>query len=101
MARGAIAKQIVTEKIKNSFGADFIGIQDNKIYVQADDGGGKKVQIAIAMTCPKVELAAEPAASNTEDWDFSDPEPKPQPQKFEPTEDEQANLTKLLERLGL
>lgn len=99
--RGTIAKQVVTDKIKQAFGDDFIGIQDNKIYVQADDGGGKKIQIAIAMTCPKVGLAVESAASDNEDWDFSDDEPKPQPQKFEPTANEQENLAKLLERLGL
>ena len=101
MARGQIAKQNVTDIIQKAFGNDFVGIQDNKLYVRADDGG-TKVQIAISMTCPKVELAAAPVEAIQEDWDFSDLEPaKPQPQKFEPTVNEQENMAKLLERLGL
>ena len=68
MAKGAIAKDNITEKMRDAFGSDFIGVQDKKVYVWADDGG-ERVQIAISMTCPKTEIAVEgaftPAAPDT------------------------------------
>lgn len=54
-ARGSIAKVNVTETIKDAFGADFVGVSNGKMYVWANDGL-EKVQIALAMTCPKVPL---------------------------------------------
>lgn len=51
-ARGSIAKVNVTEVIKNAFGTDFVGVSNGKMYVWANDGG-ERVQIALAMTCPK------------------------------------------------
>lgn len=56
MAKGANAKKVIEAKLKEVFQEDFIGVADKKIYVTADDGNGEKVQIAIAMTCPKVPL---------------------------------------------
>ena len=55
MAKGSIAKNNVTEIIKKAFGTDFITVDGSKIYVQANDGG-EKVQIALAMTCPKTPI---------------------------------------------
>ena len=69
--RGTVAKANVTAIIQKAFGSDFVGTQDGKLYVWADDGGNK-VQISIAMTCPKTGIAVEPAAPAKEDWDFSD-----------------------------
>lgn len=37
MAKGAIGKQNVMDKIKTAFGSDFIGEYDKKIYVWAED----------------------------------------------------------------
>ena len=47
MAKGAIAKQVVINKIAEAFGADYIGEVDKKLYVWADENG-EKIQIAIA-----------------------------------------------------
>lgn len=55
MARGATAKVNVENKIKEAFGASFAGVADKKLYVWADDGN-EKVQIAITLTCPKVNV---------------------------------------------
>lgn len=51
-ARGTIAKGYVENKIIDTFGADFMGVLDKKIYVNVDDGG-EMVPIAITLTCPK------------------------------------------------
>lgn len=33
LARGAIAKQVITKKLQDTFGADFLGEMDKKIYL--------------------------------------------------------------------
>lgn len=53
--RGNVAKQNVINKIKEAFGADYVGEFDKKIYVFADDGG-ERVQIALSLTCPKSQI---------------------------------------------
>lgn len=87
MAKGAEAKNNVTLKIQEAFGAAFIGVVDKKIYVLTEEGG-EPVQVAIAMTCPKVpiETGAVPipgqavtvaaAAAVTTDFDIPDAEIK-------------------------
>lgn len=98
MARGAVAKQSVEEKIISAFGADFAGIADKKIYVWADDGG-ERVQIAISLTCPKNPIGA---TSSEDGLNFSD-NPVQQISNFKPAEitpEEIANVQKLLKELG-
>lgn len=65
MAKGTIAKEVITKKLKEAFGADFIGEVDKKIYIQAPENG-EMVQIAISMTCPKTPVAVSngPAVRN-------------------------------------
>lgn len=73
MAKGAIGKQNVINKIKAAFGADFIGEYDKKLYVYTQENG-ETVQIAISLTCPKVpvEISAAPV---TGDFNFEDDTP--------------------------
>ena len=89
MAKGNIAKMAVENKIKEAFGADYIGVFDKKLYVYADDGG-ERVQIALTMTCPKVFVGVDT--------------PTETPDVFQPAEisqEEQDNLRALIEKLGL
>lgn len=105
MAKGAIAKQEVLEKIAIAFGEDFLGEQDKKIYVLANENG-EKIQIAITLTCPKNpviinnELPQNPAG----DWDFSDDGTftKPTPMaRVEITPEEKQKVADLMAKLGL
>lgn len=93
MARGSNAKLEITEKLRNLYGTDFIGIQDNKIYVWENDGA-ERVQIAIAMTCPKVGMES---STNTLVQDSSSPFEEqtvlPQSKKDE--------ILAMMERLGI
>lgn len=87
--KGTIAKQNIENKIKEVFGADYIGIFDKKLYLWSDDGG-ERVQVALTMTCPKVFVGADT--------------PTETPDEFQPaeiTQQEQDNLKMLIERLGL
>lgn len=101
--RGAIAKEKVIEKIKEAFGQDYLGIQDKKVYILADDGG-EKVQIALSLTCPKVSLdIVKPATLNYNtgiNFEDDSSEIVP-PAQAEITDAERENVRKLMQRMGL
>ena len=100
MAKGATAKVNVENKIREAFGADFVGNVDKKIYVWADDGG-EKVQICISMTCPKVPVGV---GSENNGIDFDNMPASGSATEFKPAEitnEETENIRKLLSELGL
>ena len=103
MAKGTNAKNAVINKIAMAFGTDYIGEIDKKVYVWADDGG-EKVQIAIALTCPKnpVETGGVSTAP-VSGWDFSDNvvTASAPVSKAEITPEEQARIADMKSRLGL
>ena len=103
MAKGTNAKNAVINKIAMAFGTDYIGEVDKKVYVWADDGG-EKVQIAIALTCPKnpVETGGVSTAP-VSGWDFSDNvvTASAPASKAEITPEEQARIADMMSRLGL
>lgn len=103
MAKGTNAKNAVINKIAMAFGTDYIGEIDKKVYVWADDGG-EKVQIAIALTCPKnpVETGGISTAP-VSGWDFSDNvvTASAPVSKAEITPEEQARIADMMSRLGL
>ena len=104
MAKGAIAKQNVVNKLQAAFGADYIGEYDKKWYVWAQENG-ERVQIAISLTCPKVpvEIANAPV---TGDFNFEDEAPNVVVaaggfQPAEITDDERDKVRDLMRTLGL
>ena len=118
--KGTAAKSLVENKIKEAFGTDFIGIVDKKIYVWSQEGG-EKVQVCLALTCPKVPIEApEPAAVNEPKaaeftwnastvkepcaWDVK-PAAKVEPKTFTPpaeiSKEERDRIEALMARLGL
>lgn len=105
MAKGAIAKENVAKKIAAAFGTDFVGEFDKKLYVWAEENG-EKIQIAIAMTCPKnpvgnIDFSAEPGNSlNFEDMSAG-PVAGGNATKAEVTDEEKKNIAELMARLGL
>jgi len=95
--KGAVAKTVVIDKIKEAFGADFVGVSDGKVYVWAMDGA-EKVQIAIGLTCPKTPLGAAQDVG----MDFNNI--TTQVDTFEPAkmdEKELDNVRKLIAEFGL
>ena len=104
MAKGSTAKINVQNKIALAFGSDYIGEVDKKLYVWADDGG-ERVQIAIAMTCPKVQIDT-PDAIDTKamdhDWSSDTVITKPTPTvKAEVTEEETQRIADMMAKFGL
>ena len=99
MARGSMAKAVVEDKIRNTFGKDFIGVDPStkKIYVQAQEDG-EMVQICISMTCPKTNFNPSGDGDGFPTGDFREPDVyKP----AEMTEGELSNVRKLIAELGL
>lgn len=65
MARkGDEAKSKIIEKIKESFGQDFVGIQDKKLYVVQEENG-EKLQFAISITMPKTGIETTTTVTNS------------------------------------
>ena len=96
MAKGAIAKQAVEDKIREAFGKDFVGVADKKLYVQAEEDGAM-VQVAISMTCPKTPLSVN-GEDGFPEGNFAEPtEYKP----AEITNAELDNVRKMIKELGL
>ena len=101
MAKGSIAKEAITKKLKEVFGADFIGEVDKKIYIQAPENG-EMVQIAISMTCPKtpVTISNAPVVKNGI-MDFEAEPALVAPKSVEVSDDERATIQDMMRRLGL
>ena len=104
MAKGSTAKSVVENKIAQAFGSDYIGIFDKKLYVWADDGG-EKVQIAIALTCPKnfVEVGEinTISSSNSKTTSGAMDCTVNVNSKIEITPEEEQNIEALIAKLGL
>ena len=104
MARGAIGKQNVVNKIKQAFGADYIGEYDKKFYVYTQENG-ERIQIAISLTCPKTQVAVADAPA-TGDFNFEDDAPSTVVaagtyQPAEITTEERERVNDLIKKLGL
>lgn len=99
MAVGTEAKKVITDKLKDCFGTDFLGEDGGKIYLNSKENGEVKV-VAVSMTCPKIvpTFGKVPVAKVNSD----DVPPWETPiGSTEVTAEEQENLQKLMERLGL
>lgn len=105
MARGSIAKVNIENTLKTAFGNDWIGNVGGKLYVWANDGG-ERIQICLALTAPKTAVeapapAAELAAPSF-GWHFGSSAPAAEPAPAATiTAEEQDNIRKMLENLGL
>ena len=104
MAKGAIGKQNVIQKIAEAFGKDFIGEHDKKIYVWTQENG-ERIQIAISLTCPKVmidAMDAEMLEAPAGDFDWSmDTPAAPKAAPVEISQEEKDTVANLMAKLGL
>lgn len=101
--KGTIAKENVVKKIIEALGDDYIGEFDKKYFCWADDGTGK-IQVSIALTCPKIYRGVEETTSpemNFDDDEAPAAEPKGSYKPADITQEEQDTLADLMARLGL
>lgn len=103
MAKGAIAKEKIKEKILNTFEGSFVYNSGKEIRIPIDEEGNE-VQIKVALTCAKDNVSPEgevikAAAAPSEEGMINS---FPAPHKIaEPTEEEKQNVADLLKSLGL
>ena len=64
--KGQEAKVIFAQKLREVFGSDFIGEVDKKLYVWVQESSGERVQLALAVTCPKNTVAVADAETAKE-----------------------------------
>ena len=104
MAKGNIAKEAIVKKLQNVFGADWIGEYQKKYYVWTTENG-ERIQIAISMTCPKVQVEVAATAPGG-DFNFEDDAPAAPvvATGFAPaeiTDEERNNIVEMMKALGL
>ena len=97
MARGAEAKANFIKRLSTALGADYIGEVDKKYYVWSTENG-ERVQLAIALTCPKTPVAVQ---GNGGDLNFEDDDTPIVKTKVEMDADEKATLERLMKELDL
>lgn len=102
MARGAIAKEYIFNKLLEVFEGSFVYNNGKELRIPYDEGNGE-VQIKVALTCAKDNVSpngeVERAAAVVEtDAPSNFPAPK---KPVEPTEEEKQNVSDLLKALGL
>lgn len=99
MAKGAEAKARVEDRIKEAFGADYIGLYDKKYYVWSEENG-EPVQVAFSLTCPKVPVGE----IRTNEIDFEkkeDTSVKKANEVPEITQEEEDTIIAMMKKLGL
>ena len=95
-ARGTESKNIITQKILQTFEGAFIyGGKEIRIPLQEN---GERVEIKLTLTCAKENVGGNSAFAVTE----SQTSPAASASTIAaPTEQEKANIANLMERLGL
>ena len=106
MAKGAEAKANFIKRLATALGADYIGEVDKKWYVWSTENG-ERIQLAIALTCPKTPVSVE---GNGGDLNFEDGESVPVPTggvtaaqstRTQMDAEERATLQRLMKELDL
>lgn len=104
MAKGNEAKRNLINKLIAAVGpAAYLGEYDKKYYFWSEENG-EKIQVAIAMTCPKNPVAViDNNAGGDLDFENMD-KTEVRPTTFEPaeiTQEEKDKIAELMEKLGL
>lgn len=101
MAKGVKAKAAVTEIIAQAFGNNFVGEFDKKLYVWANDENGERIQVSLALTCPKVFRGVEETAPTALNFDDDEDKSESTYKPAEITNEEKETLAQLMNKLGL
>lgn len=103
-ARGTIAKTKLITKVADALGNNWIGEVGGKYYAWSEENG-QKVQVCIALTCPKTEVTGgngiASAAPGEEMSDFADLIGKTRGPAPEITSEEDKKAAELLEKLNM
>ena len=96
MARGAISKQVVIDKILETFQGSFVYGKELRIPMVED---GEQVEIKVTLACAKTNVGDGAVAGDFESGNAVQASVTEAPAK--PTQAEIDNISKLMDRLGL
>ena len=96
MARGAVSKQAVIDKILETFQGSFIYGKELRIPMVED---GEQVEIKVTLACAKTNVGDGAIAGDFESGNAVQASVTEAPAK--PTQAEIDNISKLMDRLGL
>ena len=96
MARGAISKQVVIDKILETFQGSFVYGKELRIPMVED---GEQVEIKVTLACAKTNVGDGAVAGDFESGNAVQVSVTEAPAK--PTKAEIDNISKLMDRLGL
>lgn len=96
MARGAISKQVVIDKILETFQGSFVYGKELRIPMVED---GEQVEIKVTLACAKTNVGDGAVAGDFESGNAVQVSVTEAPAK--PTQAEIDNISKLMDRLGL
>ena len=96
MARGAISKQVVIDKILETFQGSFVYGKELRIPMVED---GERVEIKVTLACAKTNVGDGAVAGDFENGNAVQVSVTEAPAK--PTKAEIDNISKLMDRLGL
>ena len=96
MARGAISKQAVIDKILETFQGSFVYGKELRIPMVED---GEQVEIKVTLACAKTNVGDGAVAGDFESGNAVQASVTEAPAK--PTQAEIDNISKLMDRLGL
>ena len=100
MAKGAIAKKEIMQKIIEMFPGSFLYNNDKEVRINSTEEGNP-VQIKITLTCAKTPVENENGIFEINNSNAIEFKNTPKPQDIvEPTEEEKANLKALLDNFS-
>ena len=99
MAKGQKAKAEVISKIIAALGDDYVGEFDKKYYCWANDDNGERIQVSIALTCPKIFKGNDTVTSLN--FEEDDEKIVAVTENISISQEEQESLAVLMEKLGL
>lgn len=107
MAVGNEAKENLINNFIKAAGESYIGMYDKKYYFWSEERGERK-QVAVSLTCPKINLEVASDVNDTGDWDWGEGKkdlnaavPITSAGPAEITDEEVDNIKMLFEKLGL
>ena len=100
MARGAVAKEIVFNKILETFEGSFMYNGNKEVRIPFEEGG-EVVQLKIAATCAKIPVPDPEHESETVVFNVNSPAADAPQASAEITDEEKQNVADLLASLGL
>lgn len=100
MAKGTESKNLLFAKLQEVYPEAFWEDQGKILRIPMDENG-QRIEIKVSLTAAKTNLKTDEVANAFDNAAAATPQAKPESTILEPTEEEKANVAKLIQSLGL